>query len=410
VTTGPDGNGAVDPGNAADDGGGAADPGNAADDGGGDDGTPAVLSVGAAAIDEWYAVSNLPEPDGGAFATEVTSAFGGVGANVAVALDRLGRDAALVSRVGDDEYGERALEYLAETGVDATHVAVGDDPTIRSLILRDPDGERAIVTAGESYRGLRLDDDALAATADADAVFVTAYTPDRAARRVLDRVESLRERSAAAAGRKPKTDGVAASDPETDGAAASDPPALVFDLSGAVEELVGRGTEPSTIHRFLHRADLFVADGVAAPAFFGSADAAVERVAAAQARASEFGTGPGSEPAPRSRRGPTWPRAVLTHGADGMTVIAGGEVSHFDAFDVETVDATGAGDAFTAGLIDRWTAGGAEESDDVASGVRFAAAGAAINCTSRYTQPGLPTRSEVESFLAERGLGPDGSR
>ena len=361
---------------------------------------PEVLSVGAAAIDEWYAVSNLPEPDGGAFASEVTSAFGGVGANVAVALDRLGRDAGLVSRVGDDEYGDRALAYLAETGVDGTHVAVGDDPTIRSLILRDPDGERAIVTAGESYRGLRLDDDALAAMADADAVFLTAYTPDRAARRVLDRVESLRERSATAA---------ATDDAESGGAAAGDPPALVFDLSGAVEELVGRGTEPRTIHRFLHRADLFVADGVAAPAFFGSAEAAVERIAAAQTTAADPGSAAGPRPAPRSLRGPTWPRAVLTRGADGMTAIAGGEVSRFDAFDVETVDATGAGDAFTAGLVDRWIAGepGGREhrrSDDVAPGVRFAAAVAAINCTSRFTQPGLPTRDEVESFLAERGV------
>jgi ribokinase/sulfofructose kinase len=356
------------------------------------DGTPAILSVGAAAIDEWYAVSNIPEPDGGAFAHEVTSAFGGVGANVAVALDRLGRDAGLVSRVGDDEYGRRALAYLAETGVDGTHVAVGDDPHTRSLILRDPDGERAIVTAGESFRGLRLDDDALAAMVDADAVFLTAYAPDRAARRVLDRVESLR-----------------------DGAADSDdtPPALIFDLSGSVEELVGRGTEPETIHRFCHRADLFVADGVAAPAFFGSAEAAVERIAAAQRRACGSGSDHDSEsgPEPRSRRGPTWPRAVLTHGADGMTAVAGGEASEFDAFDVDTVDTTGAGDAFTAGLIDRWIAGESADSsadhDEVASGVRFAAAVAAINCTSRFTQPGLPTRDEVESFLAERWFGGD---
>ncbi|QAU12306.1 carbohydrate kinase family protein [Halorubrum sp. BOL3-1] len=352
-----------------------------------DGGSPAVLSIGAAAIDEWYAVSNLPEPDGGAFAREVTSAFGGVGANVAIALDRLGRDAGLVSRVGDDEYGRRAREYLAETGVDATHVAVGDDPHTRSLILRDPDGERAIVTAGESFRGLRLDGDALAAMADADAVFLTAYAPDRVSRRVLDRIAALR-----------------------DGDETADPPALVFDLSGSVEELVDRGTEPETVHRFLHAADLFVADGVAAPAFFGSADAAVERVAAAQRRA------PGSES--RSRRGSqrdsTWPRAVLTHGADGMTAVAGGEVSRFDAFDVDTVDATGAGDAFTAGLIDRWIAGTSpgtpEDGDGVAPGVRFAAAVAAINCTARFTQPGLPTRSEVESFLAERGYGPGGSR
>ncbi|MDV7348204.1 carbohydrate kinase family protein [Halorubrum distributum] len=357
-------------------------------------GSPAILSVGAAAIDEWYAVSNLPQPDGGAFAGEVTSAFGGVGANVAVALDRLGRDAGLVSRVGDDEYGRRALAYLAETGVDGTHVAVGDDAHTRSLILRDPDGERAIVTAGESFRGLRPDDDALAAMADADAVFLTAYAPDRAARRILDRVESLRESAADSGG---------------------SPPALIFDLSGSVEELVGRGTEPATIHRFLHRADLFVADGVAAPAFFGSAEAAVERVADAQRRAVASEGESDAASASRSRGGPTWPRAVLTHGADGMTAVAGGEATEFDAFDVETVDTTGAGDAFTAGLIDRWIAGESAKAsadssaarDGVASGVRFAAAVAAINCTSRFTQPGLPTRSEVESFLAERGYDGD---
>ncbi|ELZ53432.1 MULTISPECIES: carbohydrate kinase family protein [Halorubrum] len=368
---------------------------------------PAILSIGAAAIDEWYAVSNLPEPDGGAFAREVTAAFGGVGANVAVALDRLGRNAGLVSRVGDDEYGRRAREHLAETGVDATHVAVGDDAHTRSLILSDPDGERAIVTAGESFRGLRLDDAALAAMADADAVFLTAYAPDRVSRRVLDRIAALRESAA-----------------EADG----DPPALVFDLSGSVEELVDRGTEPETIHWFLHAADLFVADGVAAPAFFGSAAAAVEQIAAAQTGASDRGSG--SEPRSRGERDgdPTWPRAVLTHGADGMTAIAGGDVSRFDAFEVETVDATGAGDAFTAGLIDRWIAdsspgtpgaedGVASEDDDgaagdadVDAGVRFAGAVAAINCTARFTQPGLPTRSEVASFLAERGYAPDGSR
>ena len=343
-----------------------------------DGGSPSILSVGAAAIDEWYAVSNLPEPDGGAFAREVTSAFGGVGANVAVALDRLGRDAGLVSRVGDDKYGRRALEYLDETAVDATHVAVGEEAHTRSLILRDPDGERAIVTAGESFRNLRPTGAAIDAMADVDAVFLTAYVPDRAARRILDRVRSLRAAAAEA------------------GESGVDPPALVFDLSGSVEELVGRGTEPQTIHRFLHEADLFVADGVAAPAFFGSATAAVERVASAQERA------------PGSRRGPTWPRAVLTHGADGMTTVVGGEVGRFDAFDVETVDTTGAGDAFTAGLIDRWIAADAAASsadrDDVARGVRFAAAVAAINCTARFTQPGLPTRSEVEAFLADRGV------
>lgn len=332
---------------------------------------PEVLVVGAAAIDEWYAVTNIPEPDGGAYASEVTTATGGVGANVAVALDRLDREVGLVSRVGDDEYGRRARENLAATGVDTTHVRVGDDPTIRSVILRDPDGERAIVTAGESFRELRLDAAAREAIAAADVVFLTAYAPDEVSRAVLRAVESGK------------------GDDETR-ESDDDSPLLVFDLSGSVEELIGRGTEPETVHRLLGRADLFVAGDVAAAAYFGGQEAAVRRIAAAQAtrensRAGSLGAG--------------WPRAVLTHGADGMTVITDGARRSFDAFDVDAVDATGAGDAFVAGLIDQWIAAEAP----VDAGVRFAAAVAAINCRVRFTQPGLPTRGEVEEFLEKRG-------
>ncbi|OYR57071.1 carbohydrate kinase family protein [Halorubrum halodurans] len=328
---------------------------------------PRVTAVGAAAVDEWYAVSNLPEPDGGAYASEVETAPGGVGANVAAGLDRLGREVGLVSRVGDDEYGDLARSWLAETGVDGSRVSVGDDPTTRSVILSAPDGERAIVTAGESFRELRLDPATLDSIVASEVVFLTAYTPDRVARAVLDRVLEMGE---------------------------PDRPALVFDLSGPVEELAGRGTEPETVHGYLHRADLFVAGGVAAPAYFGGREAAVDRLRAVR----DASVGP----------------AVLTHGADGMTAIVDGEATRIDAFDVDVVDTTGAGDAFLAGLIDRWLLadgraagrGSAEERsrDALVDAVRFAAAVAAINCTERFTQTGLPTREEVESFLAARGV------
>jgi len=335
---------------------------------------PSVAVIGAAAIDEWYAVSNLPEPDGGAFASEVTSAFGGVGANVSVALDRLGRDAGLVSRVGDDEYGRRAREYLAETGVDASRVTTGDDPSTRSVVLSAPDGERAIVTTGESFRELRLDDADREALAAADVVFLTGYTPDAVSRDVVDLFDSLRTSE--------RGDG-----------ADGDAPALAFDLSGPVEELLDRGTEPATVHRLLHAADLFIAGDVAARAYFGGPEAAVDRVATAHEARTDAADG--------------WPRAVLTHGADGMTVVADGDSRRFDAFDVDVVDATGAGDAFCAGLIDQWVARAdgdtrSAASEPVADGARFAAAVAAINCTERFAQGGLPTRDAVEEFLAER--------
>lgn len=321
---------------------------------------PRVTAVGAAAVDEWYAVSNIPEPDGGAFAHDVTAAPGGVGANVAVALDRLGRDVGLVSRVGDDEYGRRATAWLADTGVDMDRVVVGDEPTTRSLVLRDPTGERAIVTTGESFRSLQLDDATLERTLESEVVFVTAYTPDRVTRRLLDAVVA-----------RP----------------AATRPALVFDLSGPVTELVGRGTAPETIHGYVHHADLFVAGGVATPAYFGSDAAAVERLR--QIRTTDVGP------------------AVLTHGAEGMTAIMDGGARRYDAFDVDVVDTTGAGDAFIAGLIDQWLLA-TDTSAAIDDAVRFAAAVAAINCTERSTQAGLPTREAVRTFLAERGFDPAG--
>ena len=322
--------------------------------------TPRVTAIGAAAVDEWYAVSNIPEPDGGAFAHDVTAAPGGVGANVAVALDRLGRDVGLVSRVGDDEYGRRATAWLADTGVDMDRVVVGDEPTTRSLVLRDPTGERAIVTTGESFRSLQLDDATLERTLESEVVFVTAYAPDRVTRRLLDAVVA-----------RP----------------AATRPALVFDLSGPVTELVGRGTAPETIHGYVHHADLFVAGGVATPAYFGSDAAAVERLR--QIRTTDVGP------------------AVLTHGAEGMTAIMDGGARRYDAFDVDVVDTTGAGDAFIAGLIDQWLLA-TDTSAAIDDAVRFAAAVAAINCTERSTQAGLPTREAVRTFLAERGFDPAG--
>jgi len=244
--------------------------------------SPPVLAVGAAAIDEWYAVSNLPEPDGGAFASEVTTAFGGVGANVCVALDRLGREVGLVSRVGDDD-DEWSAGLRVPRGHRGRRLArlCRERPSTRSVILSDPAGERTIVTTGESFRRLRLNETDREALAAADIVFLTGYTPDAVSRAVLDTIESGR----------------------------SDPPALVFDLSGSVEELVGRGTESETIHRYLHAADLFVADDVvAAAAYFGGPDAAVDRVAAAQqareanGRSPVTGDGWPRRPDPRRRR------------------------------------------------------------------------------------------------------------
>ncbi|MFB6127481.1 MAG: carbohydrate kinase family protein [Halolamina sp.] len=307
--------------------------------------SPTVAAVGAATLDRTYAVTNLPEPDGGAYARDVTAHPGGVGANVAAGCARLGREAGLVARLGDDDVGERVAADLDESPVDDARIRTGSGTTTHCVVLRDGDGERMIVTAGNSTRRLRLNDRDEAYLRGADAVFVTAYTPDAVTARLAE----------------------LASEPSF--------PPLVVDLSGPLEELQDRGTEPETLGRLCRVAALFVANEVAAESYLGC---------------------PAAD-APAALRDRGVDRGVVTYGVDGATLFAGDREASVPAFNVTVTDTTGAGDAFTAGLVDRWLLG---DADPRAAG-RWAAACAALNCRVAGARDGLPTAAAVESFLAE---------
>ncbi|WP_134668694.1 carbohydrate kinase family protein [Halorussus marinus] len=302
-----------------------------------------AIAVGSAVLDRLYGLSNLPEPDGGAFVREETTATGGVAANVAAALAELGRETGVVSRVGDDEAGDRVLAALRERGVDASRIVRGDESTSYSLILRDPDGERMIVAGGQSVPKLRLDAADRAYLRRSDLVFTSAYAPDRVTAALAD---------AAGSGGLPP---------------------LVFDLSGPLAELDGRATRRATIDSLCSACDLFVANEVSVRSYLG--------------------VGPRAAIAELRDRGV--PRAAITRGEAGALLFDGESVSEIPAFDVETVDTTGAGDAFTAGLIHAWLLDGRPP----AAAGRFAAATAALNCTAETARGGLPTARDVEAFL-----------
>ena len=311
-----------------------------------------AVAVGSAVEDRVYALTNLPEPDGGAFVREETTAVGGVAANVAAALTRLGREIGVVSRVGDDEAADRILADLRERGIDARRVRRGatDEQTSYSLILRDPEGERMIVAGGESVPNLRLADADREYVRRADLAFTSAYAPDPV-------VSDL-----AAAKKRDGNDNF---------------PQLVFDLAGPLSELEDRATRPETLDALLPVCDCFVANEVSARSYLGEDPrAAVETLRERGVR-----------------------RAAVTRGTDGALLLTEeDDVIEIPAFEVETVDTTGAGDAFTAGLIHGWLLG--ERSPEEAG--RFAAATAALNCTAANARGGLPTGVEVGAFLDDR--------
>jgi sugar/nucleoside kinase (ribokinase family) len=70
---------------------------------------------------------------------------GGSAANVAAWLAFAGAPSVLVARVGDDEFGARAVEELRAAGVDARPAVDGERPTGVCIVLVAPGGERSMV-------------------------------------------------------------------------------------------------------------------------------------------------------------------------------------------------------------------------------------------------------------------------
>jgi ribokinase len=87
--------------------------------------------------------------------------------------------------------------------------------------------------------------------------------------------------------------------------------------------------------------------------------------------------------------------AVVTNGEHGCWFASHGQVDHQAAFEVEVVDTTGCGDVFH-GVY----AAGLARGDTLAERVRLAAACAALKATHGGGRTGIPTREQLERFMA----------
>lgn len=130
-----------------------------------------VLVSGVAVLDFVLGVDDLPREAVKYRAHEAAVVGGGCGANAAVAIARLGGQAALCARLGDDAIGGLIVQGLAAEGVDVGMVR--RTPGARSSfssVLVDASGERQIV----NYRGAGLETDTgwIATAEPADAVLV----------------------------------------------------------------------------------------------------------------------------------------------------------------------------------------------------------------------------------------------
>ena len=115
-----------------------------------------IACVGGAVLDLIYGVEQLPSQDGKFQALTYTESGGGMAANAAVVIRRLGGESLWCGRLGDDDMGRRIRDDLQTENVDV-HLArfVPGVKSSHSIVLVDRDGNRAILL----YRPDALDPD-----------------------------------------------------------------------------------------------------------------------------------------------------------------------------------------------------------------------------------------------------------
>ncbi|HRX57162.1 MAG TPA: carbohydrate kinase family protein [Eubacteriales bacterium] len=90
---------------------------------------------------------------GTVYLEKIQTALGGSVGNTGVALHRLGADARLFTRVGEDAFGDLAKSLLGRTGCMFTAPAVGGMNTSASVIVAPPESDRTILhSRGASQR------------------------------------------------------------------------------------------------------------------------------------------------------------------------------------------------------------------------------------------------------------------
>ncbi|MDK2991306.1 MAG: ribokinase [Clostridiales bacterium] len=87
---------------------------------------------------------------------------------------------------------------------------------------------------------------------------------------------------------------------------------------------------------------------------------------------------------------------VMKLGANGALIANDSDFRHVPAYDIEPVDTTAAGDAFTAALALKYAQGAS-----IDEAVSFANAAGALTALKKGARPSLPYKKDIEAFITE---------
>jgi ribokinase len=296
-----------------------------------------IVVVGSINMDLVAHTRQIPSPGQTVTGTGFETTPGGKGANQAVAAARLGYRVHMTGMVGEDVFGQALLDNLVAAGVNASAVTRLSGPSGVAPILVAENGQNSIVVVPGANGKMDC------AAVDAQAASI------RSAGMVLCQLELPLETVShllslcADAGVPVMLD-----------------PAPAAPLPDAAFHQVAWFTPNETEAAFYLDEDLKPEEGA-------------NRLLA------------------KGLKG-----VVLKRGGEGSYVaVAGGKAAWVQPFKVEAIDTVGAGDCFNGAF-----AVALLEGKDPWAAARFASAAAAISVTRRGAQASMPSRVDVDDFIA----------
>ncbi len=301
---------------------------------------PRIVVVGSSNTDMVVRLARIPAPGETVGEGIFSRSQGGKGANQAVAAARAGGDVTLIACVGDDPFGNGAVNVLAQEGIHVDHIQlVRGTPTGVALITVDRHGENAISLAPGANQRLSPAhiDAAESCIAKADYLLVQLEIPFETAIYAI--------KTAARLGTKILLN-----------------PAPAREIPG----------------NLLHMVNTLVVNVPEAAILCGLP---VHKRPEAR-KAASFLYEKGAQ------------QVVVSMGANGAMAMKNGEVFQVPSFPVNTVDTTGAGDVLCGTLGLRLALG-----DSFKEALRFASAAASLSVTRTGAQAAAPERLAIHNFL-----------
>ncbi|NWA63558.1 ribokinase [Pantoea sp. B9002] len=306
--------------------------------------TSAKLAVlGSINADHILNLAHFPRPGETVIGKQYQIAFGGKGANQAVAAGRAGADIAFIACVGADDIGERIRQQLQQDRINTAPVeTVADEATGVAMIFVNGEGENNIGIYSGANAALTPARVAQhqQVIADADALLMQLESP----------LESVL--AAAKIARAQQTQVILNPAPAT---------ALSDELLALIDIITPNETEAEILTGIAVKSD---------------EDAAR---AAAALHAKGIAT------------------VLITLGRRGVWLSEQGNGVRIPGFSVQAIDTIAAGDTFNGAFITARLEGVAMH-----DAVRFAHAAAAIAVTRPGAQPSVPWRTEIDAFLQQQ--------